>query len=114
MLQRFYVHVDPMQMVTCTIDKKGTMRIDATAEMIQDGATSKITDREFALAIIGHMKNKNIRNISSTDLVPGAADLIGRYKRAAELIETVMLSPYTCVGRKRLEREYFTLVVDDK
>jgi hypothetical protein len=65
--------------------------------------------RDIALDIIG----RKVRSILPSPFLPDVMAYVQKYQRAARLIESAVLSPYTTIGRRRLQKEYFTLSIED-
>lgn len=102
----------PKHTITYNIDTKGVFHIIALATRTTTQDTKNA--REFALEIISNLNyNKiNIKEISKSDLIPEVTNYMCLFKKAVNLVEDIMLSPYTFIGKKRLEKE-FTLIIDD-
>lgn len=99
--------------VSYNVSDTGAFDIVGVGHVFYDnGIYSQKSDERLALDIIVQQKLPKIRTVKQSDLLPTITTTIMKYKRAVQLIEQAVLSPYTLIGRKRLERDFATLVED--
>lgn len=69
--------------------------------------------RDIALFMIQVMKEYNVDHIQSDALLPGLCDMMKKFQTAVHIIEDIMVSPYTYLGKKRLTKEFELIIEDD-
>lgn len=98
--------------ITCIIDAKGLFMIDALGTF-NSSPYIKLSDHDIALRILEECRKQHtlIKTIKHSDYFTDVTKIMCKYKDAVRLIEDAALNPYTVYGRKRLEKEFFELII---
>lgn len=89
------------------------LHIDAQATLHGDGIEKNpiMSKDQMVQEVIKHCKGKHCRYFDAS--FPECQDIIGdliNYKRAVDMIEEAVVSPYTKVGKQRLMREFHVML----
>lgn len=102
---------------TITYDNKdGVIHVIAVATFHDKVHTAPQTTRDLVLSLIQREKNiKSLGNLStSLNNVNDIENIFAKCKKIVKCIEDAFLNPYTPLGKARLQKEFFTLIIDDK
>lgn len=99
-------------MIGCIIDDEGQLQIDSVSTRL-DRPYVNLSANDIALRILQKCNENRYRvtRIKPSLIMPHVTDIMWKYKAAVRLIEHAVLNPNTSYGHKRLENEFFELLI---
>jgi DhnA family fructose-bisphosphate aldolase class Ia len=110
MATRYFAFV-PGYTVTFIIDNDGVFEIDAIVRKLAEDPVDVTTLTTTILSVV-EKRIKTVKQSVISQQTYQIIENITKIKKAIARIEEAYLSPYTAIGRRRLEKE-FELIIDD-
>jgi len=95
--------------ITFKVTNDGVLRIISVGILLDPQLPSS-TPCQVAMDIIASTRSA-IRQVEPCAYLSDVIAYIKLYQKAARCIETAVLSPHTMIGKHRLQREFFELVI---